>query len=307
MLVREFTYGALQPLDKFSDMIWPADVLEFNKHTQGRFSGVGIQIRKNDGEPILVVSPLKDSPAYAAGVRPGDLITKINGKTASKYTITKAVREITGPVGTTVTLTMKRPGEDEEFETEARAAGDQRRVDQGLRPRRPRRMEVHDRPGAEDRLRPADQLHREQLRRAAGGPRPVGSKQGLRGLIFDLRDNPGGPLKSAVDVSGMFLPPNKPIVSTKDRNGSPWEVSSPRRKSYTDFPMIILTSRYSASASEIVTGALQVHKRALVLGERTYGKGSVQQVLPLNRSQHGLPEADHAALLSARRPMPAQR
>ncbi len=284
VLVREFTYGALQPLDKFSDMIWPADVLEFTKRTQGRFSGVGIQIRKNDGEPILVVSPLKDSPAYAAGVRPGDLITKINGKNASKYTITRAVREITGPVGTTVVLTMKRPGQDEEFELKLE------------------RKEIHvesikgfDRDDHDEwkyMIDPDQKIACVRLtdftENSAAELREVLeelAEQGMRGLVFDLRDNPGGPLKSAVDVSGMFLPPNKPIVSTKDRNGSPWEVSSPKEKSYTDFPMIVLTSRYSASASEIVTGALQVHKRALVLGERTYGKGSVQQVLPLNRSQ----------------------
>ncbi|MDM8004776.1 MAG: S41 family peptidase [Phycisphaerae bacterium] len=284
VLVREFTYGALQPLDRFSDMIWPSDVLEFNKHTQGRFSGVGIQIRKNDGEPILVVSPLKDSPAYRAGVRPGDLITKINGKNAAKYTITKAVREITGPVGTTVNLTLKRPGEEEEFELKLE------RQEISVESIKGFDRDDHDawKYMIDDkhkiaciRLTNFTESSADELKEVLAGL----TKQGLRGLVFDLRDNPGGPLKAAVDVSGMFLPANKPIVSTKDRNGSPWEVSSPSDTSYTDFPMIILTSRYSASASEIVTGALQVHKRALVLGERTYGKGSVQQVLPLNRSR----------------------
>ncbi len=284
VLVREFTYGALQPLDRFSDMIWPSDVLEFNKHTQGRFSGVGIHIRKNDGEPILVVSPLKDSPAYRAGVRPGDLITKINGKNAAKYTITKAVREITGPVGTTVNLTLKRPGEEEEFELKLE------RQEISVESIKGFDRDDHDawKYMIDDkhkiaciRLTNFTESSADELKEVLAGL----TKQGLRGLVFDLRDNPGGPLKAAVDVSGMFLPANKPIVSTKDRNGSPWEVSSPSDTSYTDFPMIILTSRYSASASEIVTGALQVHKRALVLGERTYGKGSVQQVLPLNRSR----------------------
>ena len=226
MLVREFTYGALQPLDKFSDMIWPADVLEFTKRTRGLFSGVGIQIRKNDGEPILVVSPLKGSPAYAAGVRPGDLITKINGKTASKYTITKAVREITGPVGTTVMLTMKRPGEDEEFElklerkeihVESIKGFDRDDHDEW------KYMVDSDQKIACVRLTDFTENSAEELREVLDGL----VKEDLRGLIFDLRDNPGGPLKAAVDVSGMFLPPNKPIVSTKDRNGSPWEVSMP--------------------------------------------------------------------------------
>ncbi len=284
VLIREFTYGALQPLDKFSDMIWPADVMEFNKHTQGRFSGVGIQIRKNDGEPILVVSPLKDSPAYRAGVRPGDLITKINGKNASKYTITKAVREITGPVGTTVTLTMKRPGDEEDFDLKLE------RQEINVESIKGFDRDAHDewkymidpqQKIACVRLTNFTENSYDELKAVLSDL----AKEGMRGLIFDLRDNPGGPLRSAVDVSGLFLPANKPIVSTKDRNGSPWEVSSPSDDSHTDFPMIILTSRYSASASEIVAGALQVHQRALVLGERTYGKGSVQQVLPLNHSR----------------------
>lgn len=284
VLIREFTYGALQPLDKFSDMIWPADVLEFNKHTQGHFSGVGIQIRKNEGEPILVVSPLKDSPAHRAGVRPGDLITKINGKNASKYTITRAVREITGQVGTTVCLTMKRPGQEEEFDLKLER--------QEIKVESIKGFDRNDHDEWKYMIDPEQKIGCIRLTNFTENSAEELTKvmkdltrQGLRGLVFDLRDNPGGPLKAAVDVSGMFLPSDKPIVSTKDRNGSPWESSSSSDESYTGFPMIILTSRYSASASEIVTGALQVHKRAMVLGERTYGKGSVQQVLPLNRSR----------------------
>jgi carboxyl-terminal processing protease len=110
-------------------------------------------------------------------------------------------------------------------------------------------------------------------------------KEGMRGFIFDLRDNPGGPLKAAVDVSDLFLDAEKLIVSTKDRHEQPWVKTSSNEKHFTDFPMVVVANRYSASASEIVTGALQVHNRALIVGERTYGKGSVQQVLPLNHSR----------------------
>jgi carboxyl-terminal processing protease len=106
----------------------------------------------------------------------------------------------------------------------------------------------------------------------------------MRGLIFDLRGNPGGPLKSAVDVTDLFLDGNKKIVSTKDRGGQMWSKSSTDDVKFGDFPLIILVDETTASASEIVSGALQIHKRALILGERSYGKGSVQQVLPLNRS-----------------------
>jgi carboxyl-terminal processing protease len=107
---------------------------------------------------------------------------------------------------------------------------------------------------------------------------------GMRGLIFDLRGNPGGPLKSAVDVSDLFLPGDKQIVSTRDRHNKPWATSTGDGEHFTDFPLILITNRTSASASEIVAGALQVHQRALIVGERTFGKGSVQQVLRLNNN-----------------------
>ncbi len=284
VLIHEFVHGALEPLDKFSDMIWPAEVQEFNKHTQGKFSGVGIQIRKPPGEPILVVSPLKDSPAYAKGIRPGDLITKINGKPASKYSITRAVREITGPVGTTVTLTIKRPGrEDFEVKLERQEItihtikgfdrdeeGDWKFIVDPVRKIGYVRM-TNFTEGTFDELRTV--LER------------LTHRQGIRGLIFDLRDNPGGPLKSAVDVADLFLGADQQIVSTLDRHKNPWQVSSSTEPVYADFPLVVLVSKYSASASEIVAGALQVHKRAVIVGERTYGKGSVQQVLLLNRSR----------------------
>ena len=285
VLVHEFVYGALQPLDKFSDMIWPADLQEFAKHTQGKFSGVGIQIRKLTGEPILVVSPLEDSPAYEKGIRPGDLITKINGRPASKYTINRAVREITGAEGTTVALTFKRPGLAEEFEVTLER----------------KEIIIHTIKGFE-RDEAGNWKYMVDPAQKIGYVRMVNftehtfdelqavmqrltRQEGLRGLVFDLRDNPGGPLKSAVDVAEMFLEANRPIVSTRDRYGKPWEVASSSSEAFSSFPMMVLVSKYSASASEIVAGALQVHKRAVIMGERTYGKGSVQQVLPLNRDR----------------------
>lgn len=283
VLVYEFVQGALQPLDRFSDVIWPADLQEFNKHTQGQFSGVGIQIRKGPGEPIKVVSPLEDSPAYRAGVQPNDTIVKINGELATKFTINQAVRKITGPPGTRVTLTFKRPGLDKEFDLELERQEITIFTIKGYERDDDGRWKYMIDPAekiAYVRMTNFTEGTTEELKQVIGGLR----EQGMRGLIFDLRGNPGGPLKTAVEVSDMFLDGEKLIVSTRDREGKDWSQSSSGDAHFTDFPMIVLANRFSASASEIVTGALQVHQRALVVGERTFGKGSVQQVLRLNNA-----------------------
>jgi carboxyl-terminal processing protease len=258
--------------------------MEFNKHTQGRFSGVGISIRKAAGEPIKVISPLKDTPAYRKGIRPGDMITKVDGDPTEKISITEAVRRITGPTGTTVTLTIERPGREMPFDVELvrqeiiiyTVKGHQRQ-DNGewdfmIDPERKIgyvRM-TNFTENTIDEMK--NVIHRLRVQR------------GMRGLIFDLRGNPGGPLKAAIEVTDLFLDGEHRIVSTKDRHGSPWVKSSTDDAHFTGFPLIILADDSSASASEIVTGALQIHGRALVVGERTYGKGSVQQVIGLNNT-----------------------
>lgn len=280
-LIREFVSGALRPLDKYTDMLWPVDIDEFNKHTQGKFSGVGIRIQKLPKGPIKVISPLEDTPAYLAGLQPGDLIIKIEGEPAKKFSIRKAVNAITGEPGTFVRLTIRRPTTKEEFEVRL-----QRQVitiytikgfardEQG----KWKYMIDPDNKIAYLRLTNFTETSTDELREAITGL----LTEGMRGLILDLRDNPGGTLKAAVEVSNLFLENDKLIVSTKDRNGKPWEVSASGKAHFSDFPIVVVANSVSASAAEIVTGALQVHKRALIVGERTFGKGSVQQVLQLN-------------------------
>lgn len=286
VLVHEFVHGALRPLDPFSDMLWPADLQEFNKHTQGKFSGVGISIHKEPGEPIKVVSPLEDSPAYAAGIQPGDQIIAINGQPAKKLTITAAVREITGPAGTSVTLTIRRPSPEQEFEVTLKR--------QEITIFTIKGFERDEQGKWKYLVDPVNKIGYLRMTNFTEGTidelkdiiRKLRKEEGMRGLIFDLRGNPGGPLKSAVDVSDLFLEGEKKIVATKDRHEKPWEMSSSagRDGHFTDFPMIILVNGASASASEIVSGALQVHGRALIVGDRSFGKGSVQQVLRLNNA-----------------------
>lgn len=282
VLTREFVHGTLESLDPYTDMLWPAEIDEFKKHTQGKFSGVGIRIQKDRNEPIKVVSPLPGTPAYRAGIQPGDMITEIEGDPVLNYSIRKAVNRITGEPGTFVRLTIKRKGMDEEFEVKLKREvvtiyttkgyarddhGDWKfMIDPDMKIGYLRLTNFTD--NSTDELRE----HITRLR----------EHQDMRGLILDLRNNPGGTLKGAVEVSNLFLDNDRLIVSTKDRVGEPWQVSSTGRAHFDDFPLIVLVNDISASASEIVTGALQVHNRALIIGERTFGKGSVQQVLGLN-------------------------
>jgi len=272
-------------------MLWPADIEEFDKHTQGKFTGVGISIRKETGEPIRVMSPLADSPAYHAGIRPGDFITHIDGKPAAPLTIRLAVKRITGPPGTFVTLTIKRPGREEEFDVKLERAEITIYTIKGYKRQESGRWDFMIDPDQKIGYVRMTNFASETTRELATVMKTLRQEHGLRGLILDLRHNPGGLLQAAVEVTNLFLNGDKEIVSTRDQRGRQdmqMFTSEPEGAHYPDIPMIVLVNESSASASEIVTGALQAHQRALVVGERTFGKGSVQQVLDVT---HGRREA----------------
>ena len=274
----EFMDGALEPLDDFSAMIWPQEVSEFRKHTTGHFSGVGIQITM-EGNKLAVVSPLEDTPAYRAGIQPGDLIVKIDGRSTEGITVNKAVRSITGPEGMPVVLTIKREGVAEPFDVEIirdnitiHSVKGYARVD-----RHWDYMADADRRIAYIRLTNFSENTADEL----GEALKTLDDQGARGLILDLRFNPGGLLRAAIEVSDMFLDSGKTIVSTKSRSQPPWSGKANQRQKYPNLPLIVLLNKYSASASEIVAGAIQDNHRGLVLGQRSYGKGSVQNLIPI--------------------------
>jgi carboxyl-terminal processing protease len=285
VLVSEFADGAFAELDPFTSMIWPSDVEEFNKSTQGEFSGVGIQIQLEDAA-LKVVSPLEDSPAYKQGIKAGDVITAINGKNAKGITLNQAVKNITGVEGTYVTLTIKSPtGTVKDY--------------------RIRREKIkvasvkgwtHKPGGGWDYF--VDPVQKIGYVRLTNFTKTSGAEmdqavdemkaEGAKALILDLRYNPGGLLTAATDIADKFLKEGT-IVSTKADRDTPVAPPIDAKQSPDDFdmPMVVLVNQFSASASEIVSGALKDLHRATIVGERSFGKGSVQMLFPIDRDPSG--------------------
>jgi carboxyl-terminal processing protease len=285
VLVSEFADGAFAELDPFTSMIWPSDVEEFNKSTQGEFSGVGIQIQLEDAA-LKVVSPLEDSPAYKQGIKAGDFITGINGKNAKGITLNQAVKNITGVEGTYVTLTIKSP---------SGAVKDYRIRREKIKVASVKGW-THKPGGGWDYF--VDPVQKIGYVRLTNFTKTSGAEmdqavdemkaEGAKAMILDLRYNPGGLLTAATDIADKFLKEGT-IVSTKADRDTPVAPPIDAKASADDFemPMVVLVNQFSASASEIVSGALKDLHRATIVGERSFGKGSVQMLFPIDRDPSG--------------------
>jgi len=279
----EFADAAFGELDPFTSMIWPSDVEEFNKNTQGEFSGVGIQIQSDDDGSLKVVTPLEDSPGYKAGIHAGDIITKINGKNAKGISLNQAVKNITGKSGTQVTLTVRsQDGSTTKDYTITRQTIKVASV-KGWQHRPGGGWDYYIDPSNKIgyiRLTQFTKLSTDELERAMTEMQA----SGLKGLILDLRYNPGGLLGTATEICDKFLAGGKIVSTRADRetpNAPKEEMARPDADDVLDTPMVLLVNQYSASASEIVSGAMKDHHRALIVGERTFGKGSVQMLFPM--------------------------
>ncbi|MBP7744671.1 MAG: S41 family peptidase [Phycisphaerae bacterium] len=283
LLVVEFLEGAIGKLDDYTGMIWPADAVDFEKMMMGGFEGVGIQLGMDERTNRLkVVTPLENSPALEAGVHPDDLIIAVDDQSTSGWDTDDAVRNIMGPAGTEVVLTIQRPstGETIPFKLSRRrivlptvrglerVPGDAKAWNYML---------DKDAGVAYIRLTGFHPDSADELREALDAARA----QGMKGLVLDVRYNPGGLLDVAIDIVSTFLPEGE-VVSTRGRVESDQRERVGGAAAYKDLPLVVLANDSSASASEILAGALQDHHRALILGERTFGKGSVQHVRPLN-------------------------
>jgi carboxyl-terminal processing protease len=264
--------GMLNSLDPHSAYLTPDLYKDLQMETQGRFGGLGIEITVRNGI-LTVVSPIEDTPAYKAGVKAGDQIIKIEEEFTKDMTLTQAVKKLRGPKGTKVTISIKREGSAEiltfgiERDTIRVQSVRSRNLEEGYGyVRIAQFQERTDR----DVQRALEKLN--------------GEKAGVKGLVLDLRNNPGGLLTQAVRISDLFLDSGL-IVYTEGRlEGQRQKYFARKEGSWMDFPIVVLVNGGSASASEIVAGALQDHKRAIVLGTKTFGKGSVQTILPLDDS-----------------------
>lgn len=284
VILHEFGVGAMSALDQYSTIIWPHELRRFRRSLEGEFKGVGIQITLDDARKIKVVAPLHGTPAAQAGIRSGDRIVEVDGESTIGISLNQAVDRITGQKGTSVTLGIERSGHDEllRFELERdiiplhsvkgweRTGTDSDDWD----------WFVDDQNGVGYiRLTQFTTSTTTDLHNAIDSMQ----EDGLNALILDLRWNPGGLLDQAVGVANTFLDRNATVVTQEDSSGqrTASQETQDFRAVLPDTPLVILINEGSASASEIVAGCLQDYDRAIVLGERSYGKGSVQNVFPL--------------------------
>ena len=258
--------GMLQTLDPHSSFMDPRQYAQLRERQEGRYYGLGITIQVIDGD-ITVMALFEGSPAYKEGIRRGDVIAKIAGEDAKGWTSDQAVRKLRGPKGTTIEVSLKRVGFDQLITLDVPR-------DEITIPTVRAAFMVDEQTGYVRMQDFAEHTDRDLGRALADL-----SDHGMKRLLLDLRDNPGGPLDQAIRVSNRFLPRGEMIVFTRGRvPNSDQDYRATEDGDYTRIPVVVLVNRNSASASEIVSGALQDHDRALIVGETTFGKALVQSI-----------------------------
>jgi carboxyl-terminal processing protease len=261
--------GMLSSLDPHSGYMSPEAFKEFQVETKGEFGGLGIQISMKDSI-LTVIAPIEDTPAYMAGIKAGDKILKIDGESTKNMSIQDAVSKMRGPKGKPVTLNIFREGWTEPKDIPI--------VRDIIKIKSVKAKMLKDEIGY-IKLTQFQEMTSDDLTKALKDLK----EKGMKSIILDLRNDPGGLLNSAVDVAGQFLPPKKLVVYIKGRTGDKIEYfTEGDDPTYTDLPMVVLVNQGSASASEIVAGALKDWNRAVIVGVQTFGKGSVQTLIPLS-------------------------
>ncbi len=263
--------GLLGTLDPHSGYLDPDFYQDLQVQTKGEFGGLGIEITIKEGL-LVVVAPMEDSPAEKAGVRPGDIIVKIDGKYTKEFSLVDAVKRLRGPKGSPIQISLSRKGASDLIEvtivrdTIAVRSVKSRYLGDGFGYVRVSQFMEHTADDLKDALK--------ALTRDSSLPE-------LRGLLLDLRNNPGGLLAQAVKVSDMFLKEGVIVYTDGRVEAQKQKFFAHPRGTEPEYPIIVLVNSGSASASEIVAGALKDHGRALILGQQTFGKGSVQTITPL--------------------------
>ena len=261
--------GMLDSLDPYTSLLTPEEFADLQTSTKGEFGGLGIHISSEDSDYITVISVIEATPAYKANLLAGDEIVAVDGMPTDGWTSTKAVEHLRGPKGSKVTITIKREGLDENFDVVIER--DKVKMDSV-----PYAYKIGD----------IGYIRITNFNASTGGDLHNAmvdlEKQGVKGLLIDVRSNPGGLLSTAIETVDQFLPKNKLVVETKGR------VATFNRKFYTKdnyafkgIPIIVMVNQASASAAEIFSGSLQDWDKALIVGQNSFGKGSVQQLFPL--------------------------
>ena len=284
-LIEAAVRGVMAKLDPYSAYIGPEELAQFRSSVDNEFGGIGIHVSMDDGE-LKVLSPIYGTPAYRAGIQAGDRILEIEGKTTEGIQPDDAIRWMKGAEGTKVSVTIVHAGKTnrekltltrERVHVET-VLGDRRKADDHWEFMYDEKSQIGYIRISAFSQETAKEMHNalEDLKRRK-----------VRGLVLDLRFNPGGLLRSAIEVSNLFISSGR-IVSTKGRN-TPERVWDAQANAVLEgVPMVILVNHYSASAAEIVSACLQDHKRAVVMGERTWGKGSVQNIIELENGRSAL-------------------
>lgn len=260
--------GMLGSLDPHSSFMTPEQYKEMQVDTKGEFGGVGIQIGMKDGM-LTVIAPIEDTPAYQAGIKAGDKIIKINNDFTKELSLQDAVSKMRGAPGSPVKITILREGwkETRDFTIKREVikikSVKSKILDDGIGYIKINQFQEQT---SSDLSTNMDKL----------------LKDNITALVLDVRNNPGGLLNSAIDVSSQFLSPGKLVVFIKDKKGEKIEYRSNKNAGNSTIPMVVLVNQGSASASEIVAGALKDWNRAVIIGTQTFGKGSVQSVVPMN-------------------------
>jgi len=270
-LLKNAIRGMLQGLDPHSAYLDKDAYKELQEGTSGEFGGLGIEVGYEDGF-VKVISPIDDTPAKRAGIKAGDLIIRLDGKSVKGISLMEAVKMMRGKPGSEIELTILRGGEEKPFNVTI--VRDIITV---------KNIKAETIESAFGYIRISNfQIHTvDDLSKALAKLESENNNM-LKGLVLDLRNNPGGLLNAAVGVSDLFLDEGL-IVYTEGRvKGSKLKFNAKPSEMFKDIPIVVLVNGGSASASEIVAGALQDHRRAIIMGERTFGKGSVQTILPMN-------------------------
>ncbi|WP_288875263.1 S41 family peptidase [uncultured Fusobacterium sp.] len=266
--------------DPHSNYFTSEELKDFQEDIKGKYVGVGMVVQKRPNEALTVVSPIEDSPAYKAGMKPKDKIIAIDGQPTYKLTSEECVKKLKGKENTTVKVTVIRDGVKDPKDIEIKRAVVE------LKYVKSRMVDTKNKIGYLRLTQFGENVYPDVAKALEGL-----QAQGMKALIFDVRSNPGGALDQAVKITSMFIKDGK-IVSVKSKDGEE-KVSNREGKFYGDFPLVVLVNGGSASASEILAGAIKDDKRGILIGEKTFGKGSVQTLV-------GLPDGDGIKLTIAK-------